>query len=78
MCVYEAIYIGPHRLLANSQGGSPSSLPPPARSGGGNRPLGSAAGPELSSPFFSKHTMRVALYLAHWPPHVGLPWLLLT
>jgi hypothetical protein len=27
MCVYEAIYLGPHRLLANTQGGSPS--PPP-------------------------------------------------
>ncbi len=29
----------------------------------------------LSSPFLSKHVMRVALYSAHWPP-VWLPWLL--
>ncbi len=28
MCVNEAIYVGPHRLLANTQRGSPS-LPPP-------------------------------------------------
>jgi hypothetical protein len=46
-CVCTAIYIGPHLLYANKQGGSPSP-PPPARSGGGNRPLGSAAGPVLT------------------------------
>ncbi len=37
------IYIGPHLLLANIQGGSP----PPVRSGGEDQPLGSAARPVL-------------------------------
>ncbi len=53
MSVYKRLYIwAPHLLLANTQGGSPS--PPPARSGGGNRPLSSAAGPVLSGLKISK------------------------
>ncbi len=45
MYVYRRLYmyIGPHLLLANTQRGPP----PPARSGGEDRPLGTAAEPVL-------------------------------
>ncbi len=61
-CVCMAIYIGPHLLYANTQGGSPS--PHPARSGGGNRPLGSAAGPVLEFLKIRKtQTFKVKIYM---------------